>query len=296
MNDSRKKAYFSMLAAMLVFGSIPIFRRNLPLSSATLACVRGILGAAILSAIRLGSGKPLFRGIPGKPLFQLAVIGAMMGINWMLLFEAYNYTTVATATLCYYMQPTLLILFSALLFGEKLTRKKWLSALLSLFGMVLVSGILGGASAGPDNWKGILLGLASALLYTFVVLLNKRVKLEDDYARTVIQLCAAAFVLLPGVLLKEDLGALKMPPVSILLLLILGFIHTGIAYVMYFASLKKLPAQSVAILSYVDPVSALFFAAIFLKERLTLAGILGAVLIIGAALFSEISPKKKEKT
>ncbi len=296
MKKTWKESYFSMLAAMLIFGTIPVFRRNLPLSSATLACVRGILGAAILSAIRLCSGKPLFRGIPEKSLWQLALIGAMMGINWMLLFEAYNYTSVATATLCYYMEPTLLILFSVLLFGEKLTPKKSLSALLSLFGMVLVSGILGGASAGPDNWKGILLGLASALLYTFVVLLNKRVKLEDDYARTVIQLCAAALVLLPGVLLKEDLSTLKMPPESILLLLVLGFIHTGIAYVMYFASLKRLPSQSVAILSYVDPVSALFFAAIFLKERLTLAGILGAVLIIGAALFSELSPKRKEKT
>ena len=99
MKKTWKESYFSMLAAMLIFGTIPVFRRNLPLSSATLACVRGILGAAILSAIRLCSGKPLFRGIPGKSLWQLALIGAMMGINWMLLFEAYNYTSVATATL-----------------------------------------------------------------------------------------------------------------------------------------------------------------------------------------------------
>lgn len=288
MDRSRTKSYGMLIGSMLIFGTVGIFRRYIPLSSALLASVRGLLGGLLLLVMNAVRGRRACGGIGLRKGIILAISGALMGANWMMLFEAYNHTTVSIATLCYYMEPTIVILFSAILFREKLTGRKILCALVSVGGMVLVSGVAESGGAGTTDPAGILLGLGAAVLYASIVLLNKRIQVEDDYGRTVIQLIAAALVMLPGVLLKEDFSAISIDGRSAVMILVLGFVHTGLAYVLYFAGMKGLPAQSVAILSYVDPVSALVFSALILQERMTLFGLIGAILIIGAALVSEL--------
>lgn len=109
-----------------------------------------------------------------------------MGLNWMLLFEAYNYTSVAIATMCYYMQPTIVILLSPLVFRERLTFKKMLCALTAIIGMVFISGVLTGTGVQIHDIKGILFGIGAALLYSAVVILNKKVVLENIYEKSVI--------------------------------------------------------------------------------------------------------------
>ena len=73
----------------------------------------------------------------------------------------------------------------------------------------------------------------------------------------------------------------------------MGLVHTGMAYAIYFGSMSHLKAQSIAVLGYIDPVFALLLSALVLHESLTVFGILGAVLIIGSALVSEIDFPKK---
>lgn len=286
MKNNKKTSYLMLLSSMLIFGSIGIFRRAIPLSSALLAAIRGFLGGLLLLILSLFRKKTRER-IGFSDGCLLALAGALMGLNWLLLFEAYNNTTVAVATLCYYMEPTIVILLSALFFAEKLTGKKLACAIVSVAGMVLVSGVAESGGVSPGGLKGILFGLGAALLYSSVVLLNKKIEVEDDFGRTVIELFAAAAVLLP-VVLRENFAEIRMEAPIVCLILLVGIVHTGLAYALYFSGMKALPAQSVAILSYVDPVSALIFAAIFLDEKLSLPGLLGAVLIIGAALVSEI--------
>ena len=282
-----------MISAMLIFGSIGIFRRFIPLSSALLACWRGLTGTALLLLIVRVSGRKVRHGIGRKKTLLLIISGAMIGLNWILLFEAYNYTTVAVATLCYYMQPTIVVLLSPLIFREQLTAKKLVCALIAVAGMFFVSGVMGGGLPQAGELKGILCGLGAAGLYAFVVILNKRMPGIDPYEKTILQLLFAALVLLPYILTREDLSAVRPDDRLILLLLIVGLVHTGIAYVLYFAAIDGLRAQTAAILSYVDPISALVFAAIFLPgESLTVYGMIGAVMILGAALVSEGTGKK----
>lgn len=279
---------------MLIYGTIGIFRRYIPVSSAMLAFIRGLMGSAVLVLFVKFKGQKIRHGIGVKNILLLGLSGAAMGFNWILLFEAYNYTTVATATLCYYMEPTIVIFISPLIFKEKLTVKKLICAIVSLIGMVFVSGILSGGGEGIQisELKGIFFGLGAAVLYSTVVVLNKMVKVDDSYEKTIIQLFSAAVVLIPYLLLTEDFSAIQVSVISIVMILIVGIIHTGIAYAFYFGSMNQLTSQSIAVLSYIDPVSALILSAIILGEGLTLFGIIGAVLIIGAALVSEVKFSK----
>ncbi len=289
-NDFR--SVIMIISSMLIFGTIGVFRRAVPLPSAFLAFSRGITGGLfILAFIKLKRKKAADR-LPFRTKALLALSGALMGINWILLFEAYNYTTVAVATLCYYMQPTIVVLLSPVIFREKLTAKRAVCAFIAIAGMVLVSGVTGGGELPATNAKGIILGLGAAVFYSAVVIMNKRISSVDAYLKTVIQLLSAGLVMVPYLLVAGGISGEGFTTNSVLLLLVMGILHTGIAYVLYFGSIDGLKAQSVAILSYIDPVSALLFSALFLKEALRAAGILGAVMIIGSAVISEIQTDK----
>ena len=224
---------------------------------------------------------------------RLIITGAMIGANWILLFEAYNYTTVAIATLCYYMQPTIVVLLSPVIFKERLTGKKAVCAAISIIGMVLVSGVIGAKAAQSGNFRGILLGLGAAVFYAAVVIMNKTIPEIDAFLRTTILLLSAGITMLPYVLITHGFQSEGFNVTSIILILVLGIVHTGVAYAMYFGSMAGMRMQSIAMLSYIDPVSALLFSAILLQEPLSVLNIIGAVLIIGSAMVSEIQPATK---
>ena len=281
-----RKSVLMMISAMLIFGTIGVFRRFIPVSSAFLTFSRGILGGVfILIFSRMKNGKPGNR-LPLRTLLILAVTGALIGINWILLFEAYNHTTVAVATLCYYMQPTIVMLLSPLLFRERLTARKICCAVVAVAGMVLISGIFEGGGARDGHLKGVLLGLGAACFYAAVIILNKRTPGIDAYQKTTVQLLSAGLVMIPYMLLTGGIGNTSFTASSILLMLVVGLVHTGIAYVLYFGSMDGLRVQSIAIFSYIDPVSALLFSALLLHEPLTVSAVVGAVMIIGSAIVS----------
>ena len=281
-----RSAYIIYVSTMVIYSTIGIFRKFIPLSSAALAFARGLIGGAFLLIWMLLAGKPLKLGISKKNMGLLCLTGVALGANWLLLFEAYNYTSVAVATLCYYMEPTILILLSPLLFKEKLTAKKLLCAAVSLIGMVLVSGVFD--SNANTSFVGILLGLGAAVLYAVVIILNKKNPVENAYGKTVVQLLVSAVVLFPYLLLTGDVGNTALDTTAIIMLFVVCIVHTGIAYAMHFGSVQKLPSQTMAVLSYIDPVLAVILAAVILQEPMSVAEIIGAVLILGAALISEI--------
>lgn len=292
-NKNDKKSLILFVSAMLIFGTVGIFRRFIPVSSALLACFRGLSGALFLVIPAFIRKKKLRNNIGKKNFLILIVTGILIGLNWILLFEAYNYTTVATATLCYYMEPTIVVLLSPLVLKEKLTVKKSLCALAAIVGMVFVSGVIEGGGMSFTDLKGVLFGLGAAVLYSAVVLMNKKVPGIDAYEKTTIQLFSASIILVPYLLIFEDFTAIKLNALAIIMMIIVGLLHTGIAYAMYFGSMDGLQAQSIAIFSYLDPIFAVILSAVLLREPMTLFGIIGAVLIIGAAMISEVTFKRK---
>lgn len=286
MNKDNFKSYVALIGSMLIFGTLGVVRRYVPLSSAMLALCRGALGSVFLLLFVLMRGGKL--KLPErKATLWLVLTGAIMGLNWMLLFEAYSYTTVAAATMCYYMQPTIVILLSPLVFRERLSGRKLACAAAAIVGMLFVSGVLSGGVGQVRDIRGIAFGLGAAALYAAVIILNKKVVVEDIYAKTVIQLAGAALVMIPYVLLTEGVPELTLTAADIGMVLLVGIVHTGITYALYFGSMQRLKAQTVAVMSYIDPVFALLLSAAVLHESLTPLGIAGAVLIIGSAIISE---------
>ncbi len=315
--ESNRPGSLLMLASsMLIFGTIGIFRRYIPLPSGLLAFSRGAIGAVFLGLFlkcrglfkrkqAAGSGEDIENGeesgnydaqkakqelqrkTSAGTMLLLILSGALIGVNWILLFEAYNYTTVATATLCYYMEPTIVILLSPLFFRECLTAKKLVCALLAVLGMFLVSGAAGQGLPRGNALVGILYGLGAAGLYAAVVIMNKCIRNVDPYLKTILQLASASVCITPYLALTGQFSHVQLDGFSLLMLLIVGLVHTGIAYTLYFGSTDGLKAQTIALFSYIDPVSALFFSLIFLHEPMGAAGIAGAVLILGAAFAAE---------
>jgi len=277
---------------MAIFGTVGLCVRNIPLPSATIACLRGILGLLFLLLVVLLTGKKPDKGCIRQNLPILLLSGAAIGGNWILLFEAYRYTTVPTATICYYLAPVFLVLASPLL-GERLTLKKMLLSGTALLGMVFVSGVLKGGITGG---RGILCGVGAACLYATVMFLNKKLGRIDAYDKTIIQLAAASLVILPYCIVSRGFDMSDMNTKGYLFLVIVGIVHTGFSYWLYFGTMGQLPSQTVAIFSYLDPVLAIILSALLLPgEALDWQGIVGAVLILGSALFSEIPERKFAK-
>ncbi|MGN1117447.1 MAG: DMT family transporter, partial [Acutalibacteraceae bacterium] len=278
------KPKISFIFSMLVFGSIGIFRRYLPFGSGTIAFSRGIIGALFLLLILLMKRQNIDKKAIKMNAPVLCLSGALIGFNWILLFEAYNYTTVATATLCYYTAPIIVIILSPFALKEKLTVKKGLCVAFSLIGMVLVSGVFRQSPDMGGNSLGVLCGLGAAVLYAAVILLNKRLHDIGAYDKTIVQLFAASIVILPYTLLKETVVKSDVTVKTVTILLIVGVIHTGLSYALYFGSMEKLSAQTVSLMSYFDPIVALVLSALLLREHMGIAEIIGAVLILGSTV------------
>ena len=282
-------ATLKLVLSMCIFGTIGVFRRCIPLPSSLVAMTRGVTGMLFLLALLRARGKRLDREAIRRKLPTLCLSGAALGINWILLFEAYNYTSVATATLCYYFAPMFILLSAPLALGERLSARKCACVAAALLGMALVSGVL---RAGFSGLKGILLGLGAAVFYACVVLLNKRLGDVPSKDRTIVQLGASAVVLLPYVLLTVDVSELTFTPSVAGLLLLVGVLHTGVAYALYFGALRQLRAQTAAILSYIDPVVAVLLSALLLREPMDALSALGAALVLGAAVVSELPERR----
>ncbi len=286
---------FKIFSAMFIFGTIGVFVRLIPLPSDIIALARGSIGCIFLIVLMLASKKRINLENVKKNIVILFISGVFLGANWILLFEAYRFTTVATATLCYYLGPTFVILLSPIVFKEKLTKRKILCVILSFTGMIFVSGVLDEGITSIYELTGILLGVGAAVLYAGTMIFNKQITNISVYDKTVIQLFVSAITLIPYCIVMEDFSALSFTPYSIAMLVFMGVVHTGLTYYLYFGSTEFVKVQTTAILSYIDPVTAVVLSVLVLKEPISFKSIIGAVLIIGAALLSEIKGKNKTK-
>ena len=282
-----------LILSMTIFGTIGLFRRSIDVSSGELALYRAVLAVIFIGAFLLITKSRIPFSKIKKQIPVLILSGTAMAFNWILLFEAYSYTTVSVATLSYYFAPVLVTVLCPILFREKMTLKNVVCFVMSTLGIVMITGI-GSLDTGSDHFKGILFGLGAATLYATVILLNKFIKGIDGIHRTFIQFVAAVVVLAPYVLLTDGINLKNLDTKGIVLLLIVGIVHTGITYCMYFTSLKDLPGQKAAILSYIDPLVAVICSVAILHETMTISQITGGILILGFTLLNEINIKAKK--
>lgn len=286
-----KDARFQLILSMTIFGTIGLFVRNVPLASGELALYRAVLAALLIAGYLLITKQKIPFDKIKKEIPLLLFSGIAMGINWILLFESYKYTTVSVATLSYYFAPVIVTAVCPFLFKEKLTGKQIICFIMSTIGLVLIID-LADIGTGSSDITGILFGLGAAVFYATVILLNKFIKNVGGIHRTFLQFIAAIIILLPYVLFTSGINVGTLDGTGIVFLLIVGLVHTGITYCMYFSSLKELPGQKAAILSYIDPLVAVLVSVLILHEGISTLQIIGGALILGFTLWNEISPSK----
>ena len=283
---------WQLIASMVVFGTIGLFVRAIALPSAEIALYRSLAAVLLVGLFLLVTKRKISFSAIKKSLPLLLLSGAALGFNWIFLFEAYEYTTVSVATLSYYFAPVLVTVLCPILFREKMGARQWICFGFSTLGIVLIT-LSAEGTAGKNPMLGILFGLVAACLYATVVLINKAIRDIDGIERTFLQFVAASIVLIPYVLLTGGFHLSSLDGTGFVLLLLVGVVHTGVTYCLYFSSLGELPGQQVAILSYIDPLVAVLCSTIILQEPMTPLQIIGGLLILGFTLWNELAPKKK---
>lgn len=280
------QAKLMLSAAMVIFGTLGVFTRNIGVTSGELALYRAVL-ASVLIGVYLVFIKKGWLNLKnaGRELPLLLASGIAMGINWILLFQAYRYTTISAATLSYYFAPVIVTVASPLLFHERLTAKQIICFVMSTLGLVLIIGIGGGEETAGIT--GILFGLGAAVFYAAVILLNKFIKNVAGIQRTILQMLAAVVTLLPYVAVSSGFNLNLLDGTGWACLLTVGLFHTGITYCLYFSALKDLTGQEAAILSYIDPLVAVIISVLLLGEPMTLMQLIGGALILGFTLWNE---------
>lgn len=286
-------AHVRLVLAMLIFGTVGVVRRHVAFPSGFVAMLRGAIGTiVILSVMLIMKRRPDLRAIK-KNLPFLLISGAFIGVNWILLFEAFNYTSVALATVCYYMAPIFVVVASPIALGERIGGVRICAVVIALCGMVLVSEPWREGFLGGSDFLGILFAIGAAILYSQVTILNKKMREIPSMDMTLVQLMVAALVIAPYTFICEDITTEMFDVKSLVLTLLLGALHTGAAYIFYLGSVNKLPTVTSALFGYIDPIFAVLLSALFLKERMSVAVVIGAVVILGATLVSEFFGDKR---
>ena len=279
---------------MAIFGTIGLMRRFTDLSSSALASFRGVLGALFLVVLvtvtRRGIDWAAFR-VHWK---LLTLSGVLLALNWMWLFDAYMYTTVARATLAYYMSPIVIVLAAPFIAHDRLTPRKILCVVTSLVGMAFILGVFGAPAADvPDNGRGIFLALLAACGDAGVILANVKLGSVEPYTKAISQLFLGGAILLPYVVATGGFAITQatLQPASIASIMLLIIVHTGIAYAMFFDAVSFLPPSLTAALAYIDPLIATAISVIVLHEPLGVSGAIGAALILGSTLVATLPPR-----
>ncbi len=280
-----------LIVSMIIFGTLGPFVRNISVSSGELALYRAILASVMIALFLVITKQKIPFSKIKKEVPLLLASGIAMGINWILLFEAYKYTTVSAATLSYYFAPVIVTAVCPVLFREKLTVKQLICFIMSSVGLIMITGI--GKLGGGKDFIGIMFGLGAAVFYATVILLNKFIKNVDGIHRTFLQFIAAIVVLAPYVFATSGVSLNVLDTVGWANLLVVGIVHTGITYCLYFYSLKELPGQKAAILSYIDPLVAVIISVTVLGEMMTFWQAVGGILILGFTMWNEITPRTK---
>lgn len=285
----KKQALLGYLCAMTLFGTLGVFVRHVAASSEVLAFLRTLLGALLLGSLLVVQRQRITR-LDKKQIRMVIVSAAFLGGNWVFLFEAYTYTTISTATMLYYTAPILALLGAVVLFHDTLRPAQILACVLAGIGVLCILRL----DIGRIQYQGVVFGLLAALCYAGVILSNRTIQHIDALYFTFLQLAIAALMLGGYLLVKGSLGSLvHIPIASWPYILCIAFVHTGIAYLLYFRSLHVLSSVQVSVGSYLDPCVALVISIVFLQEPATLLQGLGIFLIMAGIVCSDFPSFQK---
>jgi RarD protein len=281
------KSKLQFILSMIIFGTIGLVVRHIDLSSSERALLSSFIGCLFLLLIFFMIKKKISWNLVKSNALFLILSGIALGGNWIFLYQSYDHTTIANATLGYYFAPVFVMILSPFVLREQLSIKKIVCIGVAIIGMLMIVGE-GVRASSSDDLLGLSFGLIAAAFYAALLLLNKFIKDMGKLELTIIQLGTTTLLLMPYVFFTEGLGIFEVSSSSIPFILILGIINTGIGFWLFFSGMEGLKGQSIAMLSYVDPFVAILISAIILQEQMTIVQMLGGVLLLSSTFVSEI--------
>lgn len=274
-----------VIGNMVLFGTIPLVVVGLNLSSPAIIQWRTLIGSIFLFLLATITKKPVGWDGIRKTWLPLTCSGICLGLNWITIFESYQTISVGITIVICYSAPILVFLLSPLLFRTHTTRAEVIGIIATVLGMVLMN-----LTSQVDGMTGgsLLFPCLAALCYAGVLISGRYITGVSGRDSTLVQMVISFLIATLYSVLR--MGELTQIPTSMgwVILVVLGILHTGLGYTLFFHLISKVPAQEFALLSYVEPASALLLAGIVLKEQMTPAQLLGAALIFGGVIYAQI--------
>ncbi len=272
--------------AGLIWGSIPLVIRAADGASVVKVFFRVACAALIIGGYMLATGAwRELQGLPAAKWRQVIVQGLILTLNWFLFLTALDMTQVATAELLGYTGPVFVAALAPFVTGESFDRRIVAPLVLALGGIAVILTQHGLAFESRDELVGAGLAFASALTYATLLLRSKKIlRGISSGALMLVEYTVASIVLAPFVLAAYSRGDVPSTSSAYAALITLGVVHTALAGYIFLGGLRRVRTDHAAILMYIEPVSAVFFAALFLGEALTLRTLLGGALVVTGGL------------
>ncbi len=270
--------------SMIIWGTVGLFVLWSGFPMITIACSRCVIGGLILAGFCYHQG--LFKAqFFAKQEVLLAIIsGIFLVLNWVLLFESFKLASITVGNVSYYLQPIFLVILGIFFFKERVSLPKGALILLSFVGVVLTTGL--SVSDRGSSAHNLLIGVGYAtlagLLYAFVTIITKPIKILPSPVLTLIQLLSGGIILLPF-MNYDSLSFHSLAMLPLIYLLIISLVHTAAAYILYYDGIKKVSVTNIAALSYIDPIIAIATDVLFFHRHLNGLQILGIILTLGSS-------------
>lgn len=289
----KEKLYFML--SMIIFGAVGVFAKYIDMSSSKIALFLSLIGAAFLLIIFISRKQKISWDIVKKNAVVLFIAGIALSGNWIFLFQAYKETTIANAALSYYFAPVLVIMLSPFVLKERLSLKKVVCIGVALLGLFFILQNSTMETTG-NHLLGIGYGLIAASFYAALTITTKFIRGLDGLTITLLQLGLSVILLFPFVMFADGLNFSPLTGKTLILMILLGILHGGVGFYLFFAGMKGLKAQSIAVLSYVDPLTSLLISALIIKEKMTFLQLIGAALLLGSIWIGETGASRTKKT
>lgn len=270
-----------ILLASFIWGTLPIILKQINGASHVIVFYRVFFAFLAISLLFLVRGKTALLKVPNRrTVIIMMQQGVLLGINWMLFIGAFQYAKVATVELLCYAGPLLVTILAPFVLHEKLKPTIFIPLGFSFVGLLIIL-VPHGVNFDQSELLGASMASLSAFTYAALTLRNKKVL--PSVKTTVFvwyEYLAASLFLLPFALYSTAIGNGPTGAVSFFWLVTIGVVHTGFTGLLFFAGLRRLRADQSAILTYMEPVSAIVLAALLLREPLTLPTIIGGLMVV----------------
>ena len=287
--------YILVLIAGVSWGLIGVFTKaidTLGFTEMQMLFVKGVLATAVLLVITFFKDRSQLRLKNWKDIRYFVGTGiiSFTFFSWAYM-KAVNLTSLGVAAVLLYTAPTFVMLFSILLFGEKMTKTKGIVLLMTFVGCILVTGLLEGGLT--FTWQGIVIGLAAGVGYALYSIFGTYAiragygSLTISFYTFLMATLTMTFLVEPVTVVTQITEMGQWP-----LAISFALLTTVVPYLTYTKGLSGLPASKASVTATIEPVVAALLGILVFHESVTMLKLTGIVLVLSSVVVMSRAEQK----